>query len=273
MGTVDGPTGHQVLRRLLAVLAVLQLLTGAVAAFTISAPQAVAVGQPSPRPADSSEPEPEPEPEIPYLDQAPVPVPGETDAADATSSVVNLYQAAGATKPFKALTNPTWEGVPLIMHVLEDKGDWLNVRVNTRPNGATAWIRRSDVAVRRVPNRIVIDVGDRRLTVLHGNDVLTEHEVGVGTPSTPTPLGDFYVDATVHLTKPSVYGVGQLSVSGFSEVHQRFAGGIGQIAIHGTNNPRDIGTAVSNGCIRMANAAWKLVAALAPNGTPVSIQA
>ncbi len=257
---MNGP--HETpLRRGLVVAALLQLILGVVATFTVSAPKAVAVAPPPPPPPPASVPAP------------PVPVPGETDAADAMGPKVALFQSAGAPAPFKTLDNPTWEGVPLILHVLEDKGPWLRVRVNTRPNGATAWVRRSEVAIRRVPNRIVIEVGARRLTVLHGNDVLASHSVGVGTPRTPTPLGEFYVDATVHLTKPSVYGVGQLSVSGFSEVLKTFGGGIGQIAIHGTNNPGDVNRAISNGCIRMVNDAWKQVASLAPNGTPVSIRA
>lgn len=162
-----------------------------------------------------------------------------------------------------------------MLQVLEHKGEWLHVRVNSRPNGKTAWIQRNEVALRRVPNRIVIDVGDRTLTVLHGNDVLAQHPVGVGTARTPTPLGEFYVDATVDLSKKpnGPYGAGQLSVSGFSEVLKSFGGGIGQIAIHGTNSPGSVGGNVSNGCIRMLNAAFKEVAALAPNGTPVSIRA
>ncbi len=161
-----------------------------------------------------------------------------------------------------------------MLHVLEDRGPWLHVRVNTRPNGATAWVRRADVNLRRVPNRIIIELGERRLTVLHSNDVLAQHTVAIGQPSAPTPTGEFYVDATVHLANATgPYGIGQLSVSGFSNVHQTFGGGIGQIAIHGTNSPRTIGGTVSAGCIRMLNDAWTQVAAMAPNGTPVSIRA
>jgi len=200
--------------------------------------------------------------------------PGETQAADAISQVVPLFEAPGAAKPFKTLTNPTWEGVPLVLHVLEDRGPWLLVRTNNRPNGSTAWVRRADVNLRRMPNRIIIELGARRLTVLHGNDVLAQHLVGIGTARTPTPAGEFYVDATVNIANDrGTYGAGQLSVSGFSDVLQSFDGGIGQIAIHGWNNPSAMGQAVSNGCIRMTNDAWREVASLASNGTPVSIRA
>ena len=262
-------------RAVVSVVVVFLLVVCIVSVSTLLTPKARAVAPPPPPPLVVPEPEPEPMavPAAAAPAPAPEPVPGETDAADAVVPKVKLFESSGAASSFRVLTNPTWEGVPLVLHVLQDEGEWLRVRVNTRPNGASAWIRRTDVAVRRVPNRIVIDVGDRKLTVLHGNDVLAEHPVAVGSPRTPTPLGEFYVDATVNLRNGGPYGVGQLSVSGFSEVHKSFGGGIGQIAIHGTNNPGSIGKTVSNGCIRMLNAAWTQVADLAPNGTPVSIRA
>ena len=257
------------------VLIVLQLIAGVVGVFTISAPEAAAVAPPPPPPPPPEVTVPEPLPVSVPAPPPPEPVPGEVDAADAAVVRVRLFESPGAAKPTGTLQNPTWEGVPLVLQVLEDKGEWLHVRVNSRPNGKTAWIQRNEVTLRRVPNRIVIDVGDRTLTVLHGNDVLARHPVGVGTARTPTPLGEFYVDATVDLSKRpnGPYGAGQLSVSGFSEVLKSFGGGIGQIAIHGTNSSRSVGGNVSNGCIRMLNAAFKEVAALAPDGTPVSIRA
>jgi lipoprotein-anchoring transpeptidase ErfK/SrfK len=60
-------------------------------------------------------------------------------------------------------------------------------------------------------------------------------------------------------------------VSGFSDVLERFAGGIGQIAIHGWNDDSVMGTASSNGCVRMRNGDIARVAELAPLGTPVRI--
>ncbi len=62
-------------------------------------------------------------------------------------------------------------------------------------------------------------------------------------------------------------------MSGFSEVLQTFGGGIGQIAIHGTNNPSSVGADVSNGCIRLRNEDIARVAELTSVGSPVSIVA
>ncbi|MGI8757500.1 MAG: L,D-transpeptidase [Acidimicrobiales bacterium] len=69
------------------------------------------------------------------------------------------------------------------------------------------------------------------------------------------------------------YGPFQVSVSGFSEVYQSFGGGIGQIAMHGTNRPQLLGQPISNGCVRMDNAVTAQMSALAPLGTPVDVVA
>src|SRR5581483_6757688 len=117
---------------------------------------------------------------------------------------------------------------------------WLKVQISRRPTGSTAWIHESDVTLRPVDNRIVIQRDERILTLYKGNtdQVLFQAPVGVGTAATPTPLGDFFIDVVVQLTHPGgVYGPFQLSVAGFSDVLQSFGGGPGQIAIHGTNHP------------------------------------
>ena len=48
-------------------------------------------------------------------------------------------------------------------------------------------------------------------------------------------------------------------------------GGIGQIAMHGTNHPNLLGQAISNGCVRMDNTVITQMADLAPAGTPVEV--
>lgn len=200
---------------------------------------------------------------------------GEFQAADAITDKVALYESPGvAMAGGRTLSNPTAEGMSLVFLVLKSQGDWLQVRIPSRPNGATAWIRRADVFLRNVPNHIVVDLSDRQLTVLHVNQVVGQFRIAIGAPSAPTPTGSFYVDALVRLPNDTTaYGSGQLSVTAFSDVYQSFGGGPGEIAIHGTNNPALIGGTVSHGCIRMLNADWLTVANLASTGTPVQINA
>ena len=197
------------------------------------------------------------------------------EVADASVPVVSLFQQPGGPRTGVAgLPNPTMEHVPLVFLVREDRGDWLLVQVPRRPNQALAWVRRSDVTLRAVPYHVLVELGAHRLTVLYGSDVVRQQAVAVGSPSDPTPTGQFYIDAAVRLTPATgAYGAGQLSVAGFSDVLHTFAGGVGQIALHGTDRPDLIGRSVSDGCVRLANPIILALLDLLATGTPVTIVA
>lgn len=217
----------------------------------------------APEPVVAKAPAPDPAPTPP-----PLPV---YRAAHAVVPAVPVYDRPGGTE-VRTLPHPTVERVPLAFLALAQEGDWVHVRLAVRPNGSTGWIRAEHVRMEDLAHRIVIERAAKRLRVYSGHDVVLEEQVAIGTPRTPTPLGDFFVDAIVK-NPGGPYGAYQLSVAGFSDVLMRFAGGIGQIAIHGTNAPHLIGGEVSNGCLRMRNDAVTRVAAYAPLGTPVTITA
>ena len=194
--------------------------------------------------------------------------------ADAIVPTVGLYNAPGDPEPADTLDNPTWEGLPGVYLVQQEWGDWLEVQVSMRPNESTAWIRKADVSIRQTQFRILINLSDRRLVAYDGAQPILDTTVAVGTGSTPTPTGNYFVDGTVAVADPSgPYGAYQMSVAAFSDVHYSFGGGIGQIALHGTNNPALLGTPASNGCVRMTNEDITLLANAAPTGTPVQITA
>jgi lipoprotein-anchoring transpeptidase ErfK/SrfK len=199
------------------------------------------------------------------------PEPGFLGAQAAVPSV-DLYQTADAESAMWNLPNPTHEGVPLSFTVLERQGSRLHVRLPIRPNGSTAWIDASQVITFVVPNHLLVDLSDREVTALHGDEELMRASLAVGSPSTPTPTGDFYIDISVAHPGGS-YGDWMLSIAGFSDVLHSFGGGIGQIAFHGWSDTSVIGQAVSNGCLRMPNDVITRLATLAPVGTPVTIQA
>ena len=203
------------------------------------------------------------------------PWPDQFLVADAIVAEVPIFQAPDVPVPTgRTLPNPTVEGYPLVMLVREQRSGWLQVQINTRPNGATVWVRAADVAVRTVENHILVELGAKRLTVFHGEEPIFTAPVAPGKASTPTPLGAFYVDILTRPTNPNgPYGLFQVSVTGFSEVYDSFGGGNGQIAIHGTNRPELIGTPASNGCVRMSNDDISRLVPLARQGTPVLIVA
>ncbi|MCB0977033.1 MAG: L,D-transpeptidase [Acidimicrobiales bacterium] len=195
--------------------------------------------------------------------------------ADARGATVDLFSEPGVPyADHSVMDNPTHEGLSVVFLVLEERGAWLRVQVSMRPNGLALWVRRSQVRLRTVPNRIVVRLAERRLQVFEGtrgSKPLLDEVVAVGSARTPTPAGHFFVDGWVPLDGNGPYGAGQLSVAGFSEVLHSFGGGVGQIAIHGTNRPHLLGQPISNGCVRMANEAIDRLVRLAPLGTPVEI--
>lgn len=189
----------------------------------------------------------------------------------ATGPAVNVFSAPGSTKVETMLSNPTIEGMPLVMLVVDRQGDWLQVRAPERPNNALHWIQASEVELTPVDKRIVISVSQRSLRLLDAaQKVIYETNVAVGKPRTPTPLGRFYVD--VWLPNPGrPYGQFMLSIAGFSEVYKTFEGGRGQIAMHGWADNSVMGQNVSNGCVRMRNADIVKLSEMAPLGTPVEV--
>lgn len=193
--------------------------------------------------------------------------------ADATGPGVALFSEPGVPVPSgRVMENPTWEGLALTFLVRERSAEWLRVQLMSRPNSALAWIRRSDVTLRRVEHHIVVERGANRLTLFRGEQQLFQVAVATGKAASPTPLGTFFVDGVVPLDPPHrSYGTGQLSFTGFSEVYTSFGGGVGQVALHGTQNPALIGTPASNGCVRMTNADIEHLMDLAPTGTPVEV--
>ena len=108
------------------------------------------------------------------------------------------------------------------------------------------------------PIEIIVNVGAKRLTVYRNGNIFREYIVATGKPETPTPIGVFEV-VNKEIDPGGPYGTRWLGLS---------AKGYG---IHGTNNPASIGTAASNGCIRMYNEDIETLFDITVVGTPVRI--
>ncbi|MGI9616257.1 MAG: L,D-transpeptidase [Acidimicrobiales bacterium] len=156
--------------------------------------------------------------------------------------------------------------------VTSDMGDWIEVLLPVRPNGSRGWIQLSQVELRENPYRIEIDISDHQLTVFKDNELFDEATVAIGTGETPTPVGRFYTTDLFKVPiENSVYGPYAYGLSGFSDALTTFEGGDAIIGLHGTNDPRSLGTDVSHGCVRMPNELITKLAEILPLGTPVLI--
>ncbi len=184
-----------------------------------------------------------------------------------------VYAAPGDSTATQVLPAATEFGSPLALVVVEDgPPGWLRVALPTRPNGSTGWIGSDGVELRTVTTEVRVDIAARQLLVTdHGSPVL-EATVAVGAPGTPTPQGNFFViDMLATGESGGSYGPFALGLSAHSDVLTEFAGGDGQVGIHGTNQPGSIGGAVSNGCIRVPNEVAEKLRELVSLGTPVTV--
>ena len=155
--------------------------------------------------------------------------------------------------------------------VTEHQGDWLKVQIPTRPNGTEGWVRAADVRVSTHQFRVEVHVGARLLRAYEGANLIAETRVVVGKAATPTPTGRFFVTDFEQKRRGSAYGPWILPISAYSQALDTFAGGVPVIAMHGTNHPELIGSAASNGCIRMPDDVIDILHSRLPLGTPVDI--
>jgi len=97
-------------------------------------------------------------------------------------------------------------------------------------------------------------------------------KIAKGKAISPTPTGRYYVTDLIRPPNPrGFYGPYALGLSAHSPVYTSFAGGNGQVGLHGTNQPSVLGTDVSAGCIRVSNRVITRLAKQLPLGTPVDI--
>lgn len=180
-------------------------------------------------------------------------------------------KSAGATFALDT-QNPEGSLTPMLIEAAKRRAGeaWYRVLLPLRPNGSSAWVRQDDVSLRRIDQRIEVDLSDRTLRYYVHDRLKQRFSVGVGTDATPTGTGTFYVWVKVHYASPyQPYGIAALGLSGFSPVLSDWPGG-GRMAIHGTSSPSDLGNAVSHGCVRVYNDDLKKLLDV-PLGTPVEI--
>jgi lipoprotein-anchoring transpeptidase ErfK/SrfK len=192
--------------------------------------------------------------------------------ARATAGSVKVYRDATGTGSVTTLRNPLPSGAPLVFLAQERRGDRVRVLLPVRPNGSQGWVRATDVTMLETDYRLAVSTGRHELTVYRAGRAVLRVPVGLGTGTTPTPGGVFYLKELLRPRDPKgAYGPFAYGLSGYSEVLDEFLGGDGEIGIHGTNDPGSVGRSVSHGCIRLRNADITKLTTMLPLGTPVQI--
>jgi peptidoglycan hydrolase-like protein with peptidoglycan-binding domain len=108
---------------------------------------------------------------------------------------------------------------------------------------------------------VLIDTSNLTVTLLENGKPVNQYRVGVGKPSTPTPLGYFKV------TDKAAWA------GGFGTRWMGLDVPWGKYGIHGTNKPWTVGQRKSGGCVRMLNRDVERLYSIVEVGTPVIITA
>lgn len=198
----------------------------------------------------------------------------------ATLSTAHAVRAAprtgAAVRSVVAASRPiTGSATVLPVTARRTSGDgrrWLRVRLPGRPNSSQGWIVQGGTVRATTAWHIVVRTSARRVFAYRGGRLVRSFAAIVGKPSTPSPRGRFFVEESIDMPAGAAGGPYALATSARSNVLQEFAGGPGQIGIHGVENLGGTpGTAVSHGCVRLPNASINWLALRIRPGVPVTI--
>lgn len=169
----------------------------------------------------------------------------------------------------------SWYGAPSALPVIGQRPGWLEVRLQTRPNGSTAWVRAADAAVTATPYRIDIDLTTRHLELFKQDRAVLDAPAGIGTAQDPTPAGDYFVAFFEQAPSPG-YGPFILVTSAHSDsISDWESSGDALIGIHGPLGDDGLigttGAAVSHGCVRLHDRDLSQLRQV-PAGTPITIE-
>lgn len=164
-------------------------------------------------------------------------------------------------------------GSPQTLSVVGERGRWLQVVTPAQHGNPPMWVRANPEKLRFSSTDLSIhaELGERRVELRRGAEVLRTVPVTIGAEGSATPAGRFEVTDVIVGGLNPVYGCCAIVLSARQEgLPEGWAGG-DRVAIHGTTGP--VGNAASLGCLRATNADAAALARAVPLGTPVFIWA
>lgn len=166
-------------------------------------------------------------------------------------------------------------GSPTVLSIVRRKEGWYGVIAPEMPNGQVGWIStRAALDLYSNDFRVDVSLAHKEVVVRRKKTVVVRFPIAIGAPGTPTPTGVFAVtDKLLPRDEGTPYGCCILALSAHQEHTPQDWGGGDRVAIHATNHPETIGTAVSLGCMRAPTDPIRRAVHLVPIGTLVTIRA
>jgi len=162
-------------------------------------------------------------------------------------------------------------GGPLVLGVVAVRGRWVEVTAEALPNGHYAWAEFGrDVAVHPIQWTLRASLSRRVLELLRDGRIVRTIRVGIGAPSSPTPVGHFAV--AEKLTGPFGPAFGPRIIVLTAQQPNLPAGWNRSITYYvGIHAGSGLGSAVSAGCLHATDAAMRYLMRTVPLGTTVQI--
>jgi L,D-transpeptidase catalytic domain len=162
-------------------------------------------------------------------------------------------------------------GGPLVLGVVGVRGRWVKVTAEALPNGHFAWAEFGrDVTVHPIQWELRASLSRRLLYILRDGRIVRTMRVGIGAPSSPTPVGRFAVAEKLTGTFGPALGPRILVLTARQP---RLPAGWNTnvtyyVAIHSGSGR---GSAVSAGCLHATEANVRYLMRTVPLGTAVQI--
>lgn len=164
-------------------------------------------------------------------------------------------------------------GIPIVAWVeaVSADGRWGLVELPYVWPRREGWIRIAGLDRARTRIRVEVDLSEHVVVVHRLDTVLFRAPGATGAPSSPTPVGEYFVTDRVPFSPGGPLGSFAFGISGIQPRLPAGWSGGNQLAIHGTNQPSSIGRSASAGCIRVSETTLRRLLPLLRYGTPVLV--
>ena len=186
-----------------------------------------------------------------------------------------VHRTPSATAPrVGTLHANTEDGFPEVYIVLSERTVanrlWAEVRLPMKKVNVTGWVPRSALdSYNRITTELVLNRASERIRLYRDGRQILSIPAGIGTSSTPTPVGHFWIREEFPVNGVSAYGPFAFGTSAYGNVTDWPGGGV--VGLHGTDEPQLIPGRPSHGCIRVRNADILRLSRLVPVGTPLLV--
>ncbi|HEX6568614.1 MAG TPA: L,D-transpeptidase [Acidimicrobiales bacterium] len=161
----------------------------------------------------------------------------------------------------------------IVCLVVQQVGDWVEVRLPSGPTDRTGWVARDDVAISRHHFRIEVSRSEHTLTLYNGEIVALTTPVSLGPDAPAAGERRFVTELVQPPDRSGPYDTYAYGLSGADNDLAAFTAGSGVVAIHGTADAGALGDDAPSGAIGVGT---DIVARMAdtiglPLGTPIDI--